>query len=583
MALRRICKELKDLESNPPEGCSAAPYTAEDLFRCKATIQGPAHSPYEGGVFTLDIQFPLEYPFKPLKVRFVTKIYHCNVNDKGGVDLDILHRIWSPAVTVSKVLRTLRCLLSEPNPEEALKPEIATLYEINRALHDKRANASAHQHANAPLVNKQTNEIEKQSEISRNALVCMGFPIDYVERALKVYEENQGTNYNLEVIIDIIVRLQNEDRSQQQEATGNGSNQMDVDKVDHGLGMHRWVDFRDADGKWYEVQIAGISPNNDNIIKLRYMNYKGCKSKYGVWIDLEKNRERVRVLHTFTKRPPNVGTLATFEIGTKCDCLDSAGKWCEAQIVQHSQSGELVQIHYQGLDCKYDEWINRDSYRLAPLHTTTRFSLPYFGQLVEDNMLTVIDTENLQSNKENDGDRRQQWSVYERFMKASDKMGVECIAMLQIEQRRKQNLLIYENVVSTMENKQQRMLFHGTSFENVEKIIVNGFNRDFNIHARYGKGTYFAKSPRYAAKYAKKEGKSGALALLACRCIVGKSGLGKRDMAESELYDKDNPDQQYDSLVDDLKNPQLYVINRDYHAVPLYVILFRYKDHANKH
>ena len=51
-------------------------------------------------------------------------------------------------------------------------------------------------------------------------------------------------------------------------------------------------------------------------------------------------------------------------------------------------------------------------------------------------------------------------------------------------------------------------------------------------------------------------------------------------MKDSELYDPENPGTQYDSLVNDLNDAQIFVINRDYHAVPLYVILFKLKDGA---
>ena len=65
---------------------------------------GPEESPYTGGVFFLDIHFPADYPFKPPKVSFTTRIYHCNINSNGGICLDILKDQWSPALTISKVL-----------------------------------------------------------------------------------------------------------------------------------------------------------------------------------------------------------------------------------------------------------------------------------------------------------------------------------------------------------------------------------------------------------------------------------------------------------------------------------------------
>jgi ubiquitin-conjugating enzyme E2 D/E len=138
-AQKRIQKEWKDLSKDAPANCSAGPKNSSDLFNWVATIMGPSKTPYENGVFNLEIQFPPDYPFKPPKIRFVTKVYHCNVNATGGICLDILKDNWSPALTISKVLLSICSLFSDPNPDDPLVPEIAKLYKTNRKQHDANA------------------------------------------------------------------------------------------------------------------------------------------------------------------------------------------------------------------------------------------------------------------------------------------------------------------------------------------------------------------------------------------------------------------------------------------------------------
>ncbi|XP_020524389.1 uncharacterized protein LOC18436642 isoform X3 [Amborella trichopoda] len=71
---------------------------------------GPNDSPYAGGVFLVNIHFPPDYPFKPPKVAFRTKVFHPNINSNGNICLDILKEQWSPALTISKVPRSTTSL-----------------------------------------------------------------------------------------------------------------------------------------------------------------------------------------------------------------------------------------------------------------------------------------------------------------------------------------------------------------------------------------------------------------------------------------------------------------------------------------
>ena len=146
--LKRINTEINAINTkNEENNITAGPKNENNIFQWSATILGPEGSPYEDGTFILDIDIPNNYPFKPPKINFRTKIYHPNINDHGSICLDILADKWSTALTIEATLLSISSLLTDPNPDDPLVATIAKEYVNDRKIFNENARKWTNEHA----------------------------------------------------------------------------------------------------------------------------------------------------------------------------------------------------------------------------------------------------------------------------------------------------------------------------------------------------------------------------------------------------------------------------------------------------
>ncbi|XP_077356683.1 ubiquitin-conjugating enzyme E2Nb isoform X1 [Festucalex cinctus] len=139
--------ETQRLLQEPVPGITATPDEGNARY-FHVYIGGPKDSPFEGGTFKLELFLPEEYPMAAPKVRFMTRIYHPNVDRLGRICLDILKEKWSPALQIRTVLLSIQALLSAPNPDDPLANDVAEQWKKSESAAIETARAWTRMYAN---------------------------------------------------------------------------------------------------------------------------------------------------------------------------------------------------------------------------------------------------------------------------------------------------------------------------------------------------------------------------------------------------------------------------------------------------
>jgi ubiquitin-conjugating enzyme E2 B len=151
-AQRRLMQDYRMFQKNVAEGTSSgiiASPVDNNFFHWHAVIAGPCDTPWEGGLFKLDLVFGDEYPFAPPTVRFRTKnVFHPNVYVDGNICMDTLKSSWQSSLNVESLLISIQSLLCDPNPNSAANGAAARLLTENRSAYDEKIRGIAEESLN---------------------------------------------------------------------------------------------------------------------------------------------------------------------------------------------------------------------------------------------------------------------------------------------------------------------------------------------------------------------------------------------------------------------------------------------------
>lgn len=137
-AIDRLQDEHQSLNGNPITSGSASPRDKNDPFLWDATIMGPENSPWEGGLFSLEMRFSYQHPYRPPFVRFTSKMYHPNITSDGIPALDLIQTRWKSKTKVATILHELHKMLATPSPTYPVNLDVAHVYRVNRREYERK-------------------------------------------------------------------------------------------------------------------------------------------------------------------------------------------------------------------------------------------------------------------------------------------------------------------------------------------------------------------------------------------------------------------------------------------------------------
>lgn len=146
-----ILNDLKTIESNNTNEYFSVGLIDDDIYRWEVIIFGPRDTPFESGIFKAELKFPINYPEEPPTFKFISPMWHPNIDKDGNVCISILHKSgnddfgyeqlnerWMPVRSIESVIMSIVCLLDSPNCESSANPDAGQQVRENREDYNRK-------------------------------------------------------------------------------------------------------------------------------------------------------------------------------------------------------------------------------------------------------------------------------------------------------------------------------------------------------------------------------------------------------------------------------------------------------------
>ncbi|ELP91657.1 ubiquitin-conjugating enzyme E2 R2, putative [Entamoeba invadens IP1] len=192
LAAKFVMMNYKSVLKDPVEGVYVQIKSDDNVFVWDIWMEGPTQTPYEGGVFNLEMTFPQDFPDNPPKLVFKSEFWHPNVYPDGKVCISILHppgedemsgelasERWIPTQSVTSILLSVMSMLCDPNMYSPANTDAMVMCrDHNKEYLEKCKMVSKKGRASLPagikIPHPDTDKIEHQKQIEKNKGTVLG-------------------------------------------------------------------------------------------------------------------------------------------------------------------------------------------------------------------------------------------------------------------------------------------------------------------------------------------------------------------------------------------------------------------------